>query len=182
MTLAGKTRLSALAVALLAAALLMPLTPASANDDVAVITVAGTAHLSDGIGSSNNERGCFGGVNTGVGSNPTVFGGGAFATFTYNNPDSIEGDATGTITIEAVVGSDHTVGFDWERTGVVAIVDIDNGDGIAVAGFAPVDVDVFDCAPGVHANWGEGSGDHDPTDPNVIHHAQVTAVAAFPAP
>lgn len=152
MTFAHKMRISALTVALLVASALMPLTTASADDAAAAVAVVGTAHLSDGIGSSNDEPGEFAGVGAGVGANPTVAGPTVTADFTYNNPTTIAGDAEGTIDISALeVGDAHSVDFFWERTGAVALIEWTSGEGgSGVAAFAPVDVAVFESG---HPSW-----------------------------
>lgn len=153
MTLAHKTRISALAVAMLVAAALMPLAPASADDDAGAFAVAGTAHLSNGIGTSVTSVGEFEGVGGGVGTNPTVGGPTVDADFTYSNPTTIAGDAQGTINISALVGGAHSVGFDWQRTGAVALITWTTGEGGAgVAAFAPVDVALFESGHGPYAN------------------------------
>lgn len=153
MTLAHKTRISAFAVALMAAAALMPLAPASADDDAGAFAVAGTAHLSNGIGTPLTSVGEFDGVGGGVGTNPTVGGPTVTADFTYNNPTTIAGEADGTINVSAVVGNAHAVGFHWERTGAVALITWTSGEGGAgVAAFAPVDVALFESGHGPYAN------------------------------
>lgn len=153
MTIAHTTKLSALAVALLVAAATLLMPPTTASADAGAFTVAGTAHLSQGIGAIGDPPGCFAGVATGLHGTTPLAATPAYAGFTYNNPDTIEGDATGKLKTTGV-----EVNFDWERTGAVAIIELSGThSGVGVAAFAPVEADLFACNGKSNDNYAHGS-------------------------
>jgi len=155
----------------------VPLTPATALPQV--VAIAGVAHLAGGL-SSPGSVGCFGGTAVGASADPSVSAASeAHAHFNYSNPETVFGDADGTLAVHATVGPHHQADFHWERFGVVAVVTGQPGsetDIVAVAAFAPVDIgETGDCgthedtrhpAGGAHAALaGAGiitpHGDHD---------------------
>lgn len=193
MTLTHKTGFIALAVALMAAALLMPPTAASADDAVGegVVALVGTAHLSDGINSSKNAPGCLGGLAVGAGTQDTADGlivadptatPNAFAQFTYNNTD-IDGDATGELHINGldippVDGEQVHADFDWIRIGANAVVTLSgNENGVAVAALLPADLQVanFECG----GKKKDGTSITHPATTSNYTHAQVVGVGVI---
>lgn len=188
MTITLKTRLSALAAALLAAVMLAPLTPASATNqvDAGAVALTGSAHLHAGLNASG--EGCFGGLAVGAGALPatTAVASSAFANFTYTNT-AVLGDAQGEVMINSSSGPLHA-NFSWIRAGANALVFLGdvgpdpqggNHDGVAVAAFAPADAgDLnFDCG----GSGKDGSGwSHNSPAPNDAH-AQVVAVGVLAA-
>lgn len=180
MTIAHKTKLSALVVALMVAAATLLVPPSSATAGDGAVSIVGTAHLSDGIGSSTNQPGCLGGLAAGFHGTDVAAASNGYAGFTYNN-DQVTGDAQGNILVEATAGNAVEVGFDWLRVGAVAIVTFDPDEksghtGIGVAAFAPVDVPAvnFDCHPTrTDKNYGHGSWSGN------YEHAQVVGVGVI---
>lgn len=175
MTIALKTKLSVLAVALMVAAAALLVPPATASAGEGAFALVGSAHLSDGIGSNSNEVGCLGGVATGVHGTDAVLPGtaaNAFAGFTYNNPDTVLGDANGNLKI-----GDAEVQFGWLRVGAVAVVGFkgtkDGHTGHAVAAFAPQEPPQWDCNGKDVKDYAHG--DWDPDD----EHALVVGVGVI---
>ena len=112
-----RTRLTLTAAII--SAMMFALVPASpANAIHAVGVVIGTATLSNGIPSNSGTFG-FSGVASGVINGNTAVGAPASASGSYSNPDTVFGDASGTITIAGVGAS----ALSWDRVGLVATVE-----------------------------------------------------------
>lgn len=180
MTIAHKTRLSALAVALLVAAATLLVPPATASAGAGEFTIEGTAHLSDGIGSNAGAEGCLGGVASGAHGTDAAVASEAYAAFTYRNPDTVTGTASGNLKV-MTTGGWVEVGFDWDRIGANAVITFDKSKsghgGAGVATFAPVDVVVHECntkseSDGKPWNHNDTANDEHATvvGTGVIHH------------
>lgn len=94
---------------------LTPASTASAASPVAGV-VEGHASLPSTIGACG-ASGSFTGTFTGVHGTSAAVLSGASATFTYCNTNTVQGTASGTITLDG-----HTCGFNWTRVGVTAVI------------------------------------------------------------
>lgn len=121
-----------------AVAMIFALSPAGVASAASPIAgaVEGHADLPAGIGACGVQGTFTGSVVVGVHGTNAVVSGGASASFTYCNTNTVQGTADGDLTLDG-----HTCGFSWIRAGVTAIVTFDEGcTGAAVAVFVP-DVD-----------------------------------------